>query len=166
MQIQLAQSNQIEEAFSILNKCKINLEHQGIYQWIINYPNISTVENDVRNEHLYCAIVDNRCVGAVSINEEQDPEYTSVSWNNDVGKALVIHRLAVDPDYQGQGIAKEIMKFAEHYAIDNNFYAIRLDAYSANKLSLRFYENIGYQKRGEVYFPGRALPFFCYEKVL
>ena len=166
MEIKLAQINQVKEIFAILSNCKTRLEEQGIYQWVTNYPNMSTVENDIKNEHLYCAIIENRCGGTICINQKQEPEYASVSWNGNTDKALVIHRLAVAPDYQGQGIAKEIMKFAERYGIDNNFSTIRLDAFSANKHSLSFYENIGYQKRGEVYFPDRELPFFCYEKVL
>lgn len=58
------------------------------------------------------------------------------------------------------------MGFAERYGIDNNFSSVRLDAYSGNKQSLQFYEKRGYQKRGEVSFPGRKLPFFCYEMAL
>ncbi len=166
MVIQLAQSNRVKEVFTILNNCKTHLEKQGIYQWIDSYPTLSTIENDNKKGHLYCATIESRCVGTICINEEQDPEYASVNWNNYTDKALIIHRLAVDPAYQGRGIAKIIMDFAERYAMDNSFSVIRLDAFSANKQSLRFYENIGYQKRGEVYFPGRALPFFCYEKVL
>ena len=166
MKIQLAQSNQVKEVFSILSNCKTQLEAQGIFQWLDSYPNLSTVECDIKNGYLYCAVVENQCVGTISINNEQDPEYATVAWNDHTGKALVIHRLAVDPAYQGQGIAKRLMDFAEQYGIDNNFSSIRFDAFSANKQSLQFYEKRGYQKRGEVFFPGRKLPFFCYEMAL
>lgn len=63
-----------------------------------------------------------------------------------------------------QGLARKLMDFAENIAIECGYASIRLDAYSGNERVLRFYENRGYQKRGEVNFSGRALPFFCYEK--
>lgn len=81
------------------------------------------------------------------------------------GKVLIIHRLAVHPLFQNQGFAKRLMDFAEDYAINENFSSIRLDAYSANEKVLRFYEAREYKKRGEVYFPDRKLPFYCYEKL-
>jgi len=87
-----------------------------------------------------------------------------VHWKNNEGKVLVIHRLAVHPPFQKQGFAKKLMDFAEDHAIKNGCAAVRLDAYSGNERVLRFYENRGYQKRGEVNFSGRVLPFFCYEK--
>jgi ribosomal protein S18 acetylase RimI-like enzyme len=58
------------------------------------------------------------------------------------------------------------MDFAENYAIENNYTSIRLDAFSNNPRALRFYENRDYQRRGEVFFPGRELPFYCFEKIL
>ena len=81
-------------------------------------------------------------------------------------KIQVIHRLAVHPDFQRKGIARNLMDFAEAHAKNNSFTSIRLDAYTGNKRVLQFYENRGYIKRGEVKFKGRSLPFACMEKQL
>jgi ribosomal protein S18 acetylase RimI-like enzyme len=139
------------------------LDEQGIFQWTDNYPVFNMIEQDIRAKHLYCFMVQKICVGIVSLNTLQDPEYSQVNWSVE-GKILIIHRLAVDPAYQKQGIAGKLMDFAEHYAKMHNYVAIRLDAYSQNTLSIAFYEHRNYQKRGEVFFTGRRLPFFCYEK--
>jgi ribosomal protein S18 acetylase RimI-like enzyme len=77
---------------------------------------------------------------------------------------LIIHRLAVDPDYQGLGLSSSLMEYAENYVIENGYSAIRLDAYVGNKMVLDFYRRKAYQEAGEVYFPRRILPFKCFEK--
>jgi len=166
MEITLAQRSQANDIFSILRSCKQDLDGQGIFQWTENYPVLSLVENDIAKGHLYCAVDKGRCLGVVSVNDEQEAEYAAIPWNCNTGRALVIHRLAVDPVCQGRGIARGLMDFAEQYGTGNNYNTVRLDAFSANKRVLQFYEARGYIKRGEVFFPGRQQPFFCYEKDL
>ena len=102
----------------------------------------------------------------IAINEDQSSEYNNLSWVCNEGKVIVFHRLAVQPNKQRTGIAKELMDFAENYANNNEFTSIRLDAYSGNPKALRLYEQRGYKIVGQVYFPMRELPFNCYEKVI
>jgi len=73
----------------------------------------------------------------------------------------------VGPEYQGKGYARMLMNFAENYARDNRYISIRLDTFSQNKKNQKFYEQRGYQKLGNVYFPKQSnYPFYCYERVL
>lgn len=76
----------------------------------------------------------------------------------------MIHRLVVDPKYQGKGYARRLMDFAEKFAKENNYSSIRLDAYSQNKRVIDFYEKRQYFIRGNVNFPEREYPFHCMEK--
>ncbi len=79
---------------------------------------------------------------------------------------LVVHRLCVDPAFQGQGIAEQIMIYGEKIARERGYASIRLDAYSSNPRAVRLYERLGYQKVGSVTFPRRTLPFYCFEMIL
>jgi ribosomal protein S18 acetylase RimI-like enzyme len=80
---------------------------------------------------------------------------------------IYIHRLAVHPNLQGKGYAQQLMKFAEHYAQENNVLSIRLDTFSQNKRNQKFYELRGYKKLGDIFFPKQSKhPFHCYELVL
>ena len=103
-------------------------------------------------------------MGVINISHIEELEYKTIVWSDNNGKCLVIHRLAIHPKNQKQGLAGKLMGFAESFAIENGYTSIRLDAYSGNERVLRFYENRGYQKRGEVNFSGRALPFFLLRK--
>ena len=59
------------------------------------------------------------------------------------------------------------MDFAEDYAKSNNYESVRLDTFSKNKRNNIFYENRGYIRLGNVYFPEQSrFPFYCFEKLI
>ena len=79
---------------------------------------------------------------------------------------MVVHRLAVAVEQQGNGYAKQLMRFAEKNAREQAYEAIRLDAYSINLPLLKFYEGLGYQRTKEAIYLGAkwAHSFLCFEK--
>jgi ribosomal protein S18 acetylase RimI-like enzyme len=166
MNIKLANPRQAKEIHSLLQACGQHMRESGIMQWNDNYPLLSHVEQDILNGGMYCMMDDSVISGIVVVDENQSPEYLDVKWEFDVSPILVVHRFAVLPTYQKAGIGKILMDFALDYAIRNKYKAIRLDAYSENERTQKFYQNRGYQKVGEIYFPYRTAPFNCYEKLL
>ena len=166
MTISKANISQLDSIFKIIKDCRMAMNNDGIFQWTANYPTIEIISNDIQMEYMYCLIVNDIIIGIINIGDIQELEYKSVNWIYNEDKILTIHRLADQPQFQKQGFAKKLMDFAENYAILNGYTSIRLDAYSGNERVLRFYENRNYMKRGEVYFTGRKLPFYCYEKLI
>lgn len=166
MEIRAARTDQASEIFDILQACRRALEAEGIFQWTDAYPTLRHVEENLASGDLFVCMDADTCVGTVLVNRRQDPEYQTVAWTDADGACSVIHRLAVHPQHQGQGIAQKLMDFAEDFARRQGSTSIRLDAYTGNPRSLRFYENRQYIKRGDVRFPGRTLAFHCYEKQL
>ena len=57
---------------------------------------------------------------------------------------LNILGLAVDSDFQGQGIGKKLMSSIEEYALKNNISYIRLNSNVRRIDAHKFYESIGY----------------------
>ncbi len=57
---------------------------------------------------------------------------------------LNILALAVDCNFQGQGIGKKLMSSIEDYALENNISFIRLNSNVCRKEAHKFYESIGY----------------------
>lgn len=64
------------------------------------------------------------------------------SFYSDLG--LNILGLAVNPNFQGRGIGRELMNKLENYALDNNISFIRLNSAMKREEAHRFYEHIGY----------------------
>lgn len=153
-----------DKLFQIYLAAKAELERNSIFQWTDNYPTQSIIEDDLRKGYLFVLSHGNEIIGAINISEIQEAVYSSVNWQFDDSKILVIHRLVVNPIHQRNGYATKMMDFAEQYASDNGYTSIRLDAYSQNKKVIEFYKKRAYYIRGEVHFPEREFEFYCLEK--
>ncbi len=164
LKIEIGTLSDLNELFQIYLNGKKELDKNGIYQWTDNYPTRSIIENDLKKDILFVLKNGEEIIGAISVSEEQEREYETINWEFDCSKILVIHRLVIDPKYQGKGYAIRLMDFAEKFANENNYSSIRLDAYSQNKRVIDFYEKRKYFIRGEVNFPEREYPFHCLEK--
>ncbi len=164
MNLEPATQQDINAVFLLLSRCKDNLVEQGIFQWDDEYPNLGYVEHDISKGSLIKLTNNGQLVGIVSFDDIQEPEYIAVEWLNISEPIAVIHRLAVDPLFQGKGYAKVLMQFAEKSLFEAGFQSIRLDAYRGNEMLLGFYTKLGYQKVGTINFPRRKLPFICMEK--
>jgi ribosomal protein S18 acetylase RimI-like enzyme len=164
MQIRLASLKDIVTIMKLIKNCIQDMESQDIYQWNEYYPTKEIFEEDIQSRSLYILEDKNSCLGIISINDDQSPEYQEVVWTDEDGKIAVIHRLAVNPRYQKQGIGRQLMDFAENYACGRGYTSTRLDAYSGNSRAVNLYENRGYKKVGQFFYPRRELPFYCYEK--
>ncbi|WP_394674460.1 GNAT family N-acetyltransferase [uncultured Chryseobacterium sp.] len=59
--------------------------------------------------------------------------------------ALYIHRIATDPDFRGQNLVTEIVRWAKEYATRNNKVFIRMDTVGENKGLITYYEKCGFE---------------------
>lgn len=142
------------------------MELENILQWTDSYPSLDVITSDIDNKELYELHDEDEILGVICLSLYQEPEYRTIDWLDKAENALIVHRLAISPLFQNKGLAKKLMTFAEERALEKGFDSIRLDAFSGNEKALRLYERLGYKKRGKVNFPGRNLPFICYEKML
>lgn len=161
-----ANKNDIEKIMMLIKACVENMQANDIYQWDEEYPDLETVTDDIIEENLYIMKDDDNINGIVTINEQQDDEYSEVIWRSNSPKILVIHRLAVDPKVQGNSVGKSLVAFAEDLAIEKGYDSIRLDTYCGNPIANQFYKKLGYEKVGHIYFPHKDVPFYCYDKIM
>ena len=162
--IQRAKLSQIEEILAITKACGNKMNDDGIFQWNQGYPNLEVLRNDISSGELYIYILEKNIVGCIVISTKMDEEYQDISWDTPTSNHYYIHRLAVHPNCQGKGIARNLMDFAEHLALENNKVSIRLDTFSQNSRNQRFYETRGYKRLGSIFFPNQSdFPFYCYE---
>ena len=161
-------AEELDAILEMTRACGKHMRDNGIDQWDENYPDRERLSNDIQSETLFAYRENGQVLGIVVLNETEDPEYTEVSWSTSADdRNLVVHRLAVDPEHQGKGIARKLMDFAESLAKELGYDAIRLDTFSQNPRNQRFYENRGYKRLEDVYLSYRDdYPYLCYELVL
>lgn len=78
---------------------------------------------------------------------------------------MTIHRLVVDQELKGKGLAQLILKEAERICREKQLPSIRTDTYCKNLAAQRFFEKNGFQKCGTVVWE-RGLTNPAYEKVI
>ncbi len=164
LHIEPAQPQDVLGVMQIMALCTADMQRRGIDQWDDIYPNRELVAADLRAGSLFVAREDGVCVAAITLDEMQPPQFLDLPWRCTTGRALVVHRLCVHPDWQGHGIARQLMDFAETFAAQHGFACIRLDAYPANPRAISLYQHRGYQRIGQVIFPRRKFAFECFEK--
>lgn len=166
--ISLGKPEELDAILELTRSCGKHMRENGIDQWDENYPDRGSLERDIANKTLFAYRKGGDILGIVVLNETQDPEYAEMNWStSEFNRNLVVHRLAVSPDQQGKGIARKIMDFAEEWALENNFDAIRLDTFSQNPRNQRFYKKRGYSEVGSVFLSYKKKhPYFCYELLL
>ncbi len=153
----------INEVMRLIKEVISELENNEISQWDEIYPDYKVIFNDIHTETMFGIFKNLELAGIVVLDKNQSLEYSSVKWELGDGSPLVMHRLCIRPKFQRQGIAKQLLKFSDQYAINNSYQSIRLDAFSGNPSALNLYDNNGYMRRGVVTF--RKGDFYCYEKI-
>jgi ribosomal protein S18 acetylase RimI-like enzyme len=138
----------------------------GNRQWDEGYPNRSVFERDIVLEQLWVAEAENGIAGVAALTMDQEPEYAQTNWDMSV-KALVVHRLAVDPAFRGAGVASALMQKAEEVAVGREFAVVRVDTNTENAATQRLFPKLGYRLAGEIGLGMRpGLRFLCYEKTI
>jgi ribosomal protein S18 acetylase RimI-like enzyme len=138
----------------------------GNLQWDDDYPNARVFERDVELAQLWVGEIEGAVAGVAAITTDQEPEYAHVGWDI-TEAAVVVHRLAVDPAFRGQGVAAALMIEAESVARERGIRVLRVDTNSHNEATQRLFPKLGYTFAGEIglgFRPG--LRFLCYEKRL
>ncbi|MBU2948423.1 GNAT family N-acetyltransferase [Zobellia uliginosa] len=165
--VKLAKLSEIPQILNITKACAATMIKNGIYQWNDEYPSQKAFELDIERGELYTLQENGRIIGTIVLSRIMDKEYESIKWLTPNHKNIYIHRVAVHPDFQGQGYAQQLMAYGEDHARNHAFASVRLDTFSQNKRNQRFYETRGFQRLGDIFFPKQSEhPFHCYELVL
>lgn len=169
MNISPAREEQLEAAFSVIVRSRDALDARGILQWDPAYPDRLFLQQSIADGSLFILADEEGIQGVVVLNETQLPEWSTAAWQDRDGRALVIHALAITPECQGRGYGRALMRFSEALARARGYTSTRLDAFSGNENTVRFYERDGYILRGEVRLvqkrPGHQ-QYYCFEKSL
>lgn len=162
--IRPAKMSDVEKILNTTRACARHMCTLGIFQWNEHYPSRAAFENDIQRNELYVIEKDNSIIAGIVVSTYMDEVYIPIQWLTETGSNLYIHRLFVHPEFQGNGIARGLMDFAEAFAQKNAFISVRLDTFSQNRRNQKFYENRGYQRLGDIFLPKQSEhPFHCYE---
>lgn len=163
--VRKANAADIGNIMAIIRETLVEMATYGNNQWDETYPLEKDFLGDIQKGDLYVTEREGVLVGFVCINQVEPAEYNGLPWCMPE-TALVVHRMAVNPVYRRSGIGKELMQLADELARKNDIRYLKTDTYSINTKMNALFVKCGYRLVGEMSFLNKAMPFYCYEKVL
>lgn len=140
------------------------------YQWNEHYPSVAIVRQDIIEGNLFVAITTNlsqkTITGIITIDTLWAEEYLQVGWQQTLETSFFVHRLGVSPAHQHRQIGRQLLLFADRWALDNHKTAIKLDTYEENTPAEKLFFRQGYQLRGTIVYENYEGKYHCYEKCL
>lgn len=160
-----AKEADIESIWKILQEGILRRKNDGSNQWQDGYPNIITVEDDIKKGFGYIWKENEILVGYAAVIFEIEPAYSNIvgNWLSD-NPYVVIHRVVVSEDFIGRGVSKIIFEDIEKIVISNKIFSIKVDTNFDNLAMLKILEKFNYTYCGEVHF--RGSPRKGFEKLL
>lgn len=141
-----------------------SMQEKGIDQWDELYPNAADIAADIAAGDLFVGEEDGKLLCAFAVNTECEEEYDACPWTYPDRPYIVVHRLAVNPKYQRQGIARAAMEHVEKKAKEEGIKTIRLDTFCENPAGASLYESLGFKVIGYAHW--RKGKFQIMEKII
>ena len=166
MHVRLATLEDIAGIMHFIRALIPTLHAGGNLQWDDKYPNPQVFAEDIAAAQLWVMSTDDAIAGVIAVTTEQYPEYVQTGWDI-TDPAIVVHRLAVNLDFQRKGIAAALLNHAETVARSRNLARILADTNSHNQAMQHLLPKLGYTFSGEITLDFRpGMTFLCYEKHL
>lgn len=156
----------VDAVWAMVRRAVADMNRRGNPQWGPDYPAWTHYAEAQERGELYMAVEGTgRTVGCAVFNTEEEPAYAAVPWTIP-GPAMVIHKLAVEPEAQRQGVASALVARCNQLALAAGLPALRGDTYTENRRMQVFFFRQGFRRAGEVHFPINPLPYPCFERAV
>lgn len=167
MEIRLATMDDCANILNIIAQAQTYFKKEKIDQWQNNYPNLENIETDISLHHSYVLVDDDKVIGTAAIIFDHDPNYDYIekgAWLSH-GKYGVVHRIAIDENYKGCGLASLFFDYAKKSAQVARLDSLRVDTHALNHSMQRLIAKNGFEYCGIVYMNDGGMRF-AYEYLL
>ncbi|EOH98987.1 hypothetical protein UAY_02256 [Enterococcus moraviensis ATCC BAA-383] len=160
----------LDRIMEIIQSARTLLQEKNIPQWQNGEgPNETQLKHDISMQQCYVLIVDDTIAGLGIISSDSEPPYEQLKngkWIKTRGHYAVIHRVALDPAYQGRGLALLLMNLLITTARLSNFLDIRIDTHPKNKAMQQLITRAGFSYQGDILLPVADGERVAYQLVL
>lgn len=167
MKLEKASKSDVDEIMIIIKKAQSHFKNEGINQWQNNYPNHQVIKDDIEDNNSYVLKQDEIIIGTASVSFEGEETYETIyegEWLSH-DKYAVIHRMAVDFNHRGTGIASIFLKEIEILCINNEIYSIKVDTHRENMPMQKLLLKNGYKECGIIFLKDKN-ERIAFEKLL
>ncbi len=121
-------------------------------KWSKYHPSREYVAEAIRRGEQFACVDGGRILGAVVLNESPEGKYELGGWSRDLreGEYLVLHILAVDPEYERLGVGGFMVDGSIAFAKAKGYKAVRLDIVPENLPAAELYVSRGFVSAGRI----------------
>jgi ribosomal protein S18 acetylase RimI-like enzyme len=166
MEIKQAKSNDLVEIMYLLKVCIRDMNAKGLWHWNSSLPSIGQIQKDLQDNSIYLVKDNHVCKGMIILNNVEPDDYRQMNLSSVNSKPLFLHCMAVHPAWQGKGIAKRMIDFAQNMAREEGFTCIRLDIYQTSEKAIQLCEKMSFKEIGSFQANYQRIPYVCFEKQL
>lgn len=143
----------MNDVMRLINQAKQYFKENNINQWQDGYPNEISISNDIDIHCSYILEDSGKILGTMYFYIGNDITYkyiTNGKWLSDQPYA-VIHRIVIDKEYKGNGLANIMLEYGIKKALENNIHSLRIDTHKDNKSMQRFLKKNKFKACGTVF---------------
>ena len=166
MEISQAKTSDLVEILYLLRVCIRDMNAKGLWHWNSSFPATEQIQKDLSDGNIYLAKDNRVCKGMIILNNSEPDDYGQMKISSVNAKPLFLRCMAVHPTWQGKGIAKLMIDFAQKMAGDRGFTCIRLDIYQTSENAKQLCEKLSFKEIGSFQAKYQRIPYVCYEKQL
>jgi GNAT superfamily N-acetyltransferase len=139
---------------ALLDEATVWVGERGYEQWPLPFPRDQLLAAIARGE-VYLAEAGGETVATVTLlwNDQ-------MYWGERPPDAAYVHKLAVRRACAGQGIGRAIVEWADRTAAKAGRQFLRLDCLGDNPGIRRYYEELGFEHRGDLVLNGRTMSIY------
>jgi GNAT superfamily N-acetyltransferase len=152
--IRRCQTRDVAVVGSLLDEATVWVGERGYRQWPLPFPRVEILDAIGRGE-VYVAELEGDVVATVTLLWD-DPMY----WGERPPDAAYVHKLAVRRACAGRRIGTAIVDWADATAAAAGRDFLRLDCNGDNPHIRAYYEQLGFEHRGDLVVAGRNMSIY------
>ena len=153
MEFRKSTINDMPDIMNIFKQAQSYFKENRIDQWQNNYPNENVISNDIKNNDSYVMMLNDKVIATIFASFEEEITYNKIydgKWLND-DDYCVIHRIAVDNSFKGQGIFYKLIKNVEELCKPKGIHTIKVDTHEDNITMQNTLNKNGFTYCGVIY---------------
>ena len=105
-----ARQADIDGICALVASAILHMQEQKIFQWDEKYPTREDFLNDLQENTLSVGTIEGKIAVTFTVNQTCEPEYDDGDWQYPNEEYRIIHRLCVNPEFQGRGVPCGILR--------------------------------------------------------
>lgn len=150
MEFRKSKIEDIPMMMEIIKQAQNYFKSKDIDQWQDGYPNEENLREDIIQGESYVMLLDDKIVATAVISFRGESTYNEIyrgNWLSDREYA-VVHRVAVNDDYKGQGLSHKIIEFSQKKCKELGYSSIKIDTHKDNFVMRSLLEKNGFKYCG------------------